>query len=219
MTPDTARDPSTNTDADPLRNGHFRVVIFGSARIKEGDPNWRLIYDLAKKIAEANMDLVTGGGPGLMEAACEGHNEGDTHKTSQAIGLQILLPKRQRDAQHLDVKKEFSRFSERLDNFMELANAVVVAPGGVGTLLELFYTWQLLQVKMIRHIPIILLGDMWPPLIDWMKIYLIQSNYVNQEELGLLVLTNNVEDAMKMLHQAQRKFLKNQNPQLRKPKK
>ncbi|MFH0896727.1 MAG: LOG family protein, partial [Candidatus Bathyarchaeota archaeon] len=120
----------------------FRVVIFGSARLEKGDPNWNLIYDLAKRIAEEDVDIVTGGGPGLMSAASEGHYAGDVGRTIQSIGLQIRLPKEQRDALHLDIRKEFSRFSERLDNFIELANAVIVAPGGVGTMLEFFYTWQ-----------------------------------------------------------------------------
>ena len=136
----------------------FRVVIFGSARIEEGDPNWNVIYDLAKRIAEVGIDVVTGGGPGLMNAASQGHNAGDISKNVQSIGLQIMLPKKQIDAEHLDIKKEFSRFSERLDNFIDLANAVVVAPGGVGTMLEFFYVWQLMQVRMIHNVPIILLG-------------------------------------------------------------
>ena len=111
------------------RSERFRVVIFGSARIERGDPNWNSIYSLAKRIAEEGMDIVTGGGPGLMEAASEGHYAGDIGQQFDSIGLRIKLPKKEKDAIHLDIKKEFYTFSERLDNFIELANVVVVLYG------------------------------------------------------------------------------------------
>lgn len=120
---------------------HFRVAIFGSARIKKGDPIYELVYTLAKMISKSGMDIVTGGGPGLMNAASEGHHAGQKGNKLHSIGLRINLPKEDKQATHLDVKKEFHRFSNRLDNFMRLSNIVVVASGGVGTLLELFYTW------------------------------------------------------------------------------
>ena len=184
----------------------FCVGIFGSARIEEGDSNWNLIYNLAKRIAIEGMDIVTGGGPGLMSAASEGHYAGDISKNVESIGLQIRLPKEQRDAHHLDIKKEFSRFSERLDNFIELANAVVVAPGGVGTMLEFFYTWQLMQVKMIRDIPIILLGEMWPDFVQWMKKWQLHNRLIEQKAMNLLFLVNNNEDALIIIKKAYEKF-------------
>ncbi len=190
---------------------HFRVVIFGSARIEKDDPNWNLIYDLARRIAEEGMDVVTGGGPGLMDAASEGHGAGDIHNHSVSIGLQILLPKKQRDAEHLEIKKEFSRFSERLDNFIDLANVVVVAPGGIGTLLELLYTWQLLQVKMIHHIPIILLGEMWHDFVDWMKKWPLENHLIESEDLNLLFIAHNVGDTMAVINQAYTKFKNDHN--------
>lgn len=177
----------------------FRVVIFGSARIERDDPNWNLIYHLSKGIAEEGMDIVTGGGPGLMEAASEGHYSGDKGKHAQSIGLQIRLPKEQRDAQHLDIKKEFSTFHMRLDRFIGLANAVVVAPGGVGTLLELFYTWQLMQVRMIHGIPIILLGDMWIDFIRWIRKWPLKNGFLEQEDIDLLHLVNDAEEALTII--------------------
>lgn len=186
----------------------FCVGIFGSARIEKEDSNWKLIYDLAKRIAEEGMDIVTGGGPGLMSAASEGHYAGDISKNVQSIGLQIKLPKEQRDAYHLDIRKEFSRFSERLDNFIELANAVVVAPGGVGTLLEFLYTWQLMQVKMIRDIPIILLGDMWPDFVHWIRKWSLENRFLEQEDIDLLYLVNDIEGALIIIKKANEKFKK-----------
>ena len=178
----------------------FRVVIFGSAKIKRNDDNWTLIYHLAKKIAEEEMDLVTGGGPGLMDAASEGHYAGDPGKTkSRSIGLQIKLPQEQRSAHHLDIKQEFAQFSERLDNFIDLANIVVVAPGGVGTTLELFYTWQLLQVHMIHDIPIILLGDMWMELIQWIRKWPLTHHLLDPHDLDYLHHVTCVEDALNII--------------------
>ena len=89
---------------------HFRVVIFGSARIEKGDCNWELIYHLAERIAEEGMDLVTSGGPGLMDAASQGHYRGDTLNQVHSIGLQILMPDKQIDAEHLDLKNEVIHF-------------------------------------------------------------------------------------------------------------
>lgn len=177
----------------------FCVVIFGSARIEPGDPNWYLIYDLAKGLAAEGIDLVTGGGPGLMDAASVGHHAGDVSRKALSIGLQIKLPKAQRDSDHLDIKKEFSRFSTRLDNFIELADAVVVAPGGVGTLLELLYTWQLLQVHMIQDIPIILLGKMWQDLVHWIKQWPLQNGFLKQEDVDLLTVVDTYEEALDII--------------------
>ena len=128
---------------DEISSRHFHVAIFGSARIQKDDSNYKLIYTLAKMISQLGLDLVTGGGPGLMNAASEGHHAGRNGKRLHSVGLRINLPFEQEEATHLDVKREFNRFSTRLDYFMNLSNVVVVAPGGVSTLLEFFYTWQL----------------------------------------------------------------------------
>ncbi len=181
---------------------HFRVAIFGSARIKKGDPNYKLIFNLAKMISSAGMDIVTGGGPGLMTAASEGHHAGRKGKNIHSIGLKINLPKEDIEATHLDIKKEFNRFSSRLDNFMRLSHAVVVAPGGVGTLLELIYTWQLMQVKHICNIPIILLGDMWVDLLHWVKNWPLKYGFLETEDVALLFIAKDCEDAFKIIKRA-----------------
>jgi len=187
---------------------HLCVAIFGSARIERGNPNWKLVYNLAKRLAESSMDIVTGGGPGLMEAASEGHYTGDVGKNANSIGLQIRLPKVQRDAQHLDIKREFSRFSERLDNFMNLSNVIVVAPGGIGTMLELFYTWQLMQIGHICNIPIILIGDMWPDLVRWIQKWSLKNRLLDQKDIDLLYLVDNCKDASVIIKKAYKEFLK-----------
>lgn len=194
--------------SEELNIHHFRVTIFGSARISENDPNHKLIFNLAKLIAREGMDIVTGGGPGLMEAASEGHFKGRKDASQHSIGLNIMLPKEQRPAAHLDIKEDFSRFSERLDNFMILSNAVVVAPGGVGTLLEFFYTWQLMQVKHICNMPIILLGEMWTELVAWIRKWPLEKKLLDPHDVDLLYLTRNCEEALEIIKAAYDDFLK-----------
>lgn len=181
---------------------HFRVAIFGSARIKKGDPIYKLVYTLAKMISEAEMDIVTGGGPGLMNAASEGHHAGRKGNKIHSVGLRINLPIEEKEATHLDVKREFDRFSSRLDDFMRLSNAVVVAPGGVGTLLELFYTWQLMQVKQICNVPIILLGDMWLDLVRWIKKRPLKNRFLDVRDVELLFLAKDCREALMIIEKA-----------------
>ena len=191
-----------------LERNHFRVAIFGSARIKKNHPTYKQVRALARMLGERGMDIVTGGGPGIMQAANEGHKLGSKNKKTHSIGLGIKLPREQKLNSHLDIKKRFSRFSDRLDNFMLLSNAIVVAPGGVGTLLEFFYTWQLVQVNHVCNIPIILLGKQWPGLIRWLEKEPLKKGYFTKKDLNLLFLAKNCDDAMKMIDNAHREYKK-----------
>jgi len=197
---------STKKIRKELKNGDFRVTIFGSARIKRGDPVYKEIVDIAKMLGERGIDVVTGGGPGLMEAASKGHMDGSKKTGAHSIGIGIKLPKEQKFNKHLNVKKEFHRFSNRLDTFMALSHAVIVAPGGIGTLLELFYTWQLEQVEHICDMPIILLGKQWPPLIKWLENYPLKNNFFEKKDLKLLFLANNSKEVIKMVDQAHKEY-------------
>lgn len=191
-----------------LEKKDFRVAIFGSARIKKNNPTYKQVRTLAKMLGERGIDIVTGGGPGLMQAASEGHRKGRKNKKIHSIGLAIKLPKEQKPNKYLDLVKEFSRFSDRLDNFMLLSNAIVVAPGGVGTLLEFFYTWQLVQVHHICNIPIILLGKQWPGLIKWLEKEPLARKYFSKKDLNLIFLADNCNDAIKMIDNAYYEYKK-----------
>ncbi|MAG78619.1 hypothetical protein CL616_04620 [archaeon] len=191
-----------------LRDGHFRVAIFGSARMKKSDPDYYEVQKLAKSLAREEIDVITGGGPGLMDAASKGHHTGRKGKKVHSIGLSIKLPFEKVDSYHLDVKKEFPKFSKRLDTFMKLSNIVVVAPGGIGTILEFFYTWQLMQVKHICSTPIILLGDMWPGLIRWIKKEPLKRKLLNKEDIELVYRVKNYREAMKIVKEAHKEFQK-----------
>ncbi|MEK6818982.1 MAG: LOG family protein [Nanoarchaeota archaeon] len=191
-----------------LDSKHFRVAIFGSARIKKEDKVYKNVYLLAKLLAERGIDVVTGGGPGLMEAANSGHKTESKITNAHSIGLGIKLPKEQKFNKSLDYQETFMRFTNRLDEFMLLSNAVVVADGGVGTLLELFYTWQLVQTNKICHIPIILMGDMWPDLIKWLKRWPLKRKYFEKKDLDLLFLAKDYNDVIRAIDEVHREFKK-----------
>lgn len=191
-----------------LKKREFRVTIFGSSRMKSTDEEYMQVYKLARMIGEKGIDLVTGGGPGIMEAASSGHKAGSQKTKAHTIGLNIKLPHEQRINDYVDIKKEFTRFSERLDNFMLLSNAIVVAHGGIGTTLELFYAWQLMQVKHICHIPIILLGTQWKGLVNWLKKDPLKRGFFSKEDLELLFLAKNPEETIKIIGQAYKEYKK-----------
>ena len=191
-----------------LKDKNFKVAIFGSSRIKKGASIYKEIKKFAKKLGERDMDVITGGGPGLMKAASEGHIEGSKNNKSHTIGLAIRLQNEQKPNKYLDVIKSFSRFSGRLDNFMLLSNVIVVAPGGVGTLLELFYSWQLMQVKHICNIPIILLGKQWPDFLKWIEKYPLKNKLLNKRDVELLFIVKNCDEALEIIDVAHKDYKK-----------
>ena len=176
----------------------YRVSIFGSARIKPDTKEYKGVYTLAKELAENGADIVTGGGPGLMEAANAGAKEGSSSK-SKSFGIRIDLPFEATPNEHLDIKFYHKRFSSRLDEFMRISHAVVVTPGGIGTLLELLYTWQLIQVDHISARPIILVGDMWNGFFDWIKSEPLKAQLLDKADLDNIIIVKNVHEVTKLL--------------------
>jgi uncharacterized protein (TIGR00730 family) len=176
----------------------YRVSIFGSARIKPDTKEYKGVYTLAKELAENGADIVTGGGPGLMEAANAGAKEGSSSK-SKSFGIRIDLPFEATPNEHLDIKFYHKRFSSRLDEFMRISHAVVVTPGGIGTLLELLYTWQLIQVNHISARPIILVGDMWNGFFDWIKSEPLKAQLLDKSDLDNIIIVKNVREVTKLL--------------------
>lgn len=189
-----------------LRENEFRVAIFGSARIKPDNQIYKNTFNLAKMIAGEGIDLITGGGPGLMQAASMGHLEGDVSGEAHSIGLNISLPFEQKPNKGLDVMDTHERFSTRLDEFMLLSNAVVVMPGGIGTCLEFFYTWQLLQVNHVCKMPIILVGKMWRRLIDWIIDHPLEQGLISPEDLEFVVCIDDIDLAMEIILDAREIF-------------
>ena len=189
-----------------IGSDYYRVSIFGSARIKKNTDEYNQVYDLAKQLAENKADIVTGGGPGLMEAANLGAKNGNLN--AKSFGLHIDLPFETAPNEHLDITFHHKKFSSRLDEFMRISHAVIVTPGGIGTILELLYAWQLIQVDHIQARPIILLGDMWDGLINWMKLEPLKRSLINKSDFDNIKIVQNINDAITILEPHIKSFYK-----------
>lgn len=189
---------------------HFKVAIFGSSKIENGDTAYTKISHLAEMLGERGIDILTGGGPGLMRAANEGHVLGTDKSNSNAhsIGIGVRLPWNQKFNDAVREKEKVNRFSKRLDEFMLMSNAVVVAPGGLGTMLELFYTWQLVQVHHICDIPIILMGEQWGGLLKWIKKDPLKNKYLEDRDYKLVFHAKSSKQAMEIIDGAYDHFKK-----------
>jgi uncharacterized protein (TIGR00730 family) len=145
---------------------NYRVTIFGSARLKPATAVYNDVKKLAAELTKMGCDIISGGGPGLMQAANEG-----AHSIEKAIhrsvGIRVELPFEQEVNPFVGQAYEHRTFFSRLHHFMIVSDAFVVVPGGIGTLLELSLAWQLLQVRKLYNTPLIVIGKMWAELVEW----------------------------------------------------
>ncbi len=155
------------TRLKPSRDDRYRVTIFGSARAKPGTIAYEETKRVSKALAELGCDIITGGGPGLMQAANEGVKLAG--ETSKSMGIRVDLPFEQEVNPFVELAFEHRTFFTRLHHFVLASDAFIVAPGGIGTVLETTMIWQLLQVKHLDHTPLILVGKMWPGFVEWAK--------------------------------------------------
>jgi uncharacterized protein (TIGR00730 family) len=155
------------TRLKPSRRDRYRVTIFGSARLQPGTFGYEETRRTAAALAAMGCDIVTGGGPGLMQAANEGASGTATRVGS--VGIRVDLPFEQGVNAFVTEAFEHRTFFTRLHQFVLASDAFVVAPGGIGTVLEMLLIWQLLQVRHLENTPLILVGQMWPGLIEWAR--------------------------------------------------
>jgi uncharacterized protein (TIGR00730 family) len=185
---------------------HYRVSIFGSSRIRYGDPIYDEVKTLSTALARMGVDIVTGGGPGLMEAANAGAIEGQVDSKSRSFGLAIHLPHEEGANPFVDKVFRHRTFFSRLHHFVRLSSAFIVMPGGIGTALELFMVWQLLQVKHMKEHPLILVGTMWPGLIDWMRATMVERGLVNAPDMDTVHVVPAAPDAIAIIHDSFERF-------------
>lgn len=186
---------------------HFRVSIFGSARLQPEDSIYQCVYEVSRKLALMGADIVTGGGPGLMEAANRAVRDAGV-KRVRSYGLPLDIPGLQEVANaHLDIKSMHRKFSSRLDEFMRLSDGVIVAPGGIGTLLELYYVWQLLQLSMIDPRPVVLLGRAyWSGLIEWMEAVVLPNKLISPVDMTYVQIVETPDEAVAAIAPAYEAF-------------
>ena len=173
------------------------ISIFGSARTKDNNPNYILGTEIAKKLALKGFGIITGGGPGIMEAA----NKGAKDANGISVGLNIELPFEQPN-QFIDTSHnlKFQYFFVRKVMFVKYAQAFVVLPGGIGTLDELFEALTLVQTKKIKKTPIILVDTkFWGGLIDWMKKTLVNESMINIEDLDYIHLVDRSDEVIEKI--------------------
>src|SRR5262245_36317433 len=153
------------TRIKPTKRDRYRVTIFGSARTKPGSFTYEETKRAAAELAKLGCDIITGGGPGLMQAANEGAV--DPSGQVQSVGIRVDLPFEQDINSFVSEAFEHRTFFTRLHQFVLTSDAYIVAPGGIGTVLETLMIWQLLQVNHLKDTPLLLVGRMWPGLIEW----------------------------------------------------
>lgn len=176
------------------------VSIFGSARVPPGDPQYEHTRAIARSLGEAGFSIITGGGPGLMEAA----NRGARDAGVPSIGLGIELPHEQSLNPFVDLGMDFHYFFARKVMFVRYASAFVVAPGGFGTMDELWEAATLVQTGKIHHFPIILSGcDYWGGLMDWLRDPVAVEGKIDPEELELLRLTDDPAEVVEIVQTAE----------------
>ena len=168
-----------------LANVRPAVSVFGSARVPADHPYYRLTEEIARQLSDAGFSVISGGGPGVMEAA----NKGAFFGRSLSVGLNIQLPHEQISNQYQDVSQTFRHFFARKVMFVKFASAYVVVPGGFGTMDELMEAMTLVQTQKIRRIPIILVQESyWRGLIDWMKDRMISEGMIDAADMDLIKL-------------------------------
>ncbi|MGB5707752.1 MAG: TIGR00730 family Rossman fold protein [Arenicellales bacterium] len=177
---------------DKMSNVHPAVSFFGSARTRRSNPHYRLARKTAKLFSEAGFSIISGGGPGIMEAVNRGAQEGG----SPSVGLNIRLPGRNEEANdYLDVSIDFHNFFVRKLMFVQYASAYVVMPGGLGTLDEVIECLTLMQTDKAHRIPVILAGrGFWTGLVDWLQDTLLEHGTISESDLHLFQVLDGPEE-------------------------
>ena len=186
------------TRLKPSQRDRYRVTIFGSARAKPGTVAYEETKRVAHALAELGCDIITGGGPGLMQAANQGV---DLAGESKSMGIRVDLPFEQEVNPFVELAFEHRTFFTRLHHFVLASDAFIVAPGGIGTVLETMMIWQLLQVHHLERTPLIMVGKMWPGLVEWVRDAMLsfETPLINPEDVDIPVCVANADEAIAII--------------------
>jgi predicted Rossmann-fold nucleotide-binding protein len=191
---------------------NYRVTIFGSARLKPGSNAYEGVKQLAAELTRMGCDIISGGGPGLMQAANEGAHSVAPDAAHRSVGIRVDLPFEQELNAFVGQAYQHRTFFSRLHHFMISSDAFIVVPGGIGSLLELALAWQLLQVQRLYNTPLVLVGKMWAGLVEWGR----QSMLVPGSELASEVdftiphCVDTIEEALSLIRENRAAWLRAQ---------
>lgn len=194
------------TRLKPSKRDRYRVTIFGSARAKPGTIAYEETKRVSKALAEMGCDIITGGGPGLMQAANEGVKlAGDS---AQSVGIRVDLPFEQDVNPFVELAFEHKTFFTRLHHFVLASDAFIVAPGGIGTVLETTLVWQLLQVRHLDATPLILVGKMWPGFVQWARTAMLEfeTPLASAGDFEIPVCVENSDQAIAIIREHREKL-------------
>lgn len=185
----------------PSRRDRYHVSIFGSARVKRGAPEYQAVRDLARSLAEMDCNIITGGGPGMMQAANEGAAEAGTGNVERSVGIRIDLPFEQDVNPFVQSAFQHKTFFTRLHHFVLASDAFIVVPGGIGTVLEAMMVWQLLQVRHVQDTPLVFIGTMWRELIDWARRFMLDESgqLASAEDFDIPVCVDTADEVIQII--------------------
>jgi len=188
---------------------NYRVTIFGSARARPGIYPYDEVKRLATGLTALGCDIITGGGPGLMQAANEGAAAAGAGAPGRSIGIRVELPFEQEVNAFVGEMYRHKTFFSRLHQFMIASDAFVVVPGGIGTLLELSMTWQLLQVSQLRRTPLVVVGRVWAELVDWARAHMLRPDLpmANAADMDIPRCVGTVEETIAIIRQDREEWL------------
>jgi uncharacterized protein (TIGR00730 family) len=197
------------TRLQPSKRERYRVTIFGSARTRPG----HFVHDEVKRMAGAlaamGCDIITGGGPGLMQAANEGAVNAQAGERMQSIGIRVDLPFEQQANPFVEQAFEHQTFFTRLHQFVLMSDAFIVAPGGIGTVLESMMIWQLLQVRHLHEVPLVFTGPMWRGLVDWAGEAMLRPGFelANAEDMRIPRCVDTADEAIAIVREHRERWL------------
>jgi uncharacterized protein (TIGR00730 family) len=191
---------------------NYRVTIFGSARLKRATPVYNGVKKLAAELTKMGCDIISGGGPGLMQAANEGAHSVHPKALKRSVGIRIALPFEQEVNPFVGQAYEHRTFFSRLHHFMIVSDAFVVVPGGIGTLLELSLAWQLLQVSKLYNTPLILVGKMWAELVEWGRRSMLEKGNELASEIDFKIphCVNTIDECIALIRENRAAWLATQ---------
>jgi uncharacterized protein (TIGR00730 family) len=194
----------------PSRRDRYRVTIFGSARARPGTFGYDETRRVAAALAAMGCDIITGGGPGLMQAANEGAARSEPR--ARSVGIRVDLPFEQNVNAFVTQAFEHRTFFTRLHQFVLASDAFVVAPGGIGTLLEMTMIWQLLQVQHLQDTPLILVGRMWPGLVAWARGAMLDTDppLAGADDIGIPQCVATADEAIAILRDRHERWRRKQ---------